>query len=580
MYIKLKKVWTKKIEDKEVLEKLWQIFQKNSLAYDFEWSQKPKSMFTELVTKYGNFIHPETDVEDDSVGIQPKQIRKWLKNFDIELIEPLIFIMNLKVLTDQNFYRSFLDQDQFISWEGIWNNFVDPVLESNEDNVDLVIGTITKNMYVEKTKMSKEFLSELGRNPWLINFVQNADWKKEFIDNDSLTEKSLTEFFQVKKAEWKANKMQPKSLILLSSRSSQFSVDNLEVIEKLFGSKQLNSLTISDQYYAVSLIEAFGKNLKNIPFDIIQKGKIVSKIGLTSIQSLDLNEGKRVIDKILELGFELDLGQYLRYFNVLPMLGESFIKNISNPEHKNSLAEMLDLFIELEQKNVSESLKEFALSLDSRWLKYVMRYYSHKVNINQLNSLFNIWEKRSKDQNIPKFKGKSGSYEFEMIDKTKDKESLFLGYATDCCQVHDGAGLPCLISGLEDPNETFFVVKKKNRVYAQSWVWVNTDSSGKKFLCFDSIEVLGKDLDESKDIMQAYLEAGKILMEKHGYDYIITGADGNTIPKGLDKFAQKTISFSEMRKNNILYAGNSSYTDIKECGIFVLQSKSKENKKD
>jgi hypothetical protein len=576
-YIAQKKVWRKKI-DQETLDRVWAFFQSVSPAYAAEWEVKKKSMFLKITETYGNFIHPETDIEDDSVGIQPKQIKKWIEKFSVESLENLFFILGHKVRVDRNLNQRYLDQDGFVAWERLWVDFVDPEISQSrkKDNADIyAVGRITKNLFNDSKEWSEAVYMQVGANPWIAYFLIDTDWANAYTDKKKVENDSLQSFFQDQKIEWKKVGLQPKSLIMLSARPERFSRDSLSLIEALFGTKQIANLPVSDQYHAVTLIDYFGKTVKMIPEQIITRGKLYKIVGISPAPIVTADMKKNITTTLVDLGYDINTEQFANYMVVLPALGNEFIKNlVDNKENQSRLSEALDLYIEMEQsRNVTPELKEFVISLPPRWLKYVSRYYSQKVDLNRLTAIHNVWSRRSQNQTIPTLEGKVGNYQYELIDKTANREGLFVGYATDCCQVHDGAGATCMNSGHNNPNETFFIVKKKGKIYAQSWVWESTDKNGKKYIAFDSIEVLGKDLNEMSDIMKAYLNTAKELIEKHGYEYAICGADGSTIPDGLEDYAIKSYGPDSMYAHEMQYKGGATYTDTAAAGVFKIAEK-------
>lgn len=579
MYIKQKKVWTNKFESDQ-LARIWEIFQLTTPTYTSEWNEKTKSMFTTITERYGNFIHPETDIRDDSVGIQPKQILKWIKKYPLDSLENLLFILDHKLRVDLTLNQRFTDEDSFIAWKLVWKTYVDPIVESNTADPAIAIGMITKSLFSINKNTTNEALKDLGMNPWLAYFIQDKNWADRYIIDNEVNKESFSNFFFDKKTEWKSVNITPRSLIMLCSRSERFSRDSLKTIELLFGSKQIAQFPLAEQYAAVTLIDFFGKSLNSISIDILKKGKLFKKVGLSSIPDLKEAVATKMTESLIKIGYNPNTEQYANYSMVLPALGLDFIKNLTTEENQVKLTESLDLYIELEQKNEQDTeFKDFVLTMNPRWLKYISRYSKHKVTLTQLRGLFNIYKQRSNRQALPNLKGKCGSYQYELVDKTNNKEALFLGYATDCCQVFGGVGETCLISGYKNPEESFIIIKKKGKVFAQSWIWWSVDNEGKKFLTIDSMEVLGKDLEEMPDIMESYLEISRALVAEHGFDYVITGADGQTIPNGLKKYSQEKISYEEMQERGITYKGQSTYTDIKELGIFILDLK-KKNLKD
>jgi len=587
MYIKVKKVWTKKIKDKEILSLVWDLFKNISPAYDKEWEESKKSMFTKITERYGNFLHPETDVEDDSMGIQPKQIKNWIDNgLKVDSLGNLFFILNHYVRMNKFLQDRYTDEDGFIVWESIWNEYVKDFISEDslkelsekypEDLDFFIIGKVIKKLSSVNHIWPDEIFILIGQNPWLIYFAENQEWRSIYAKR-KLTKNAFINFFSDQKKAWLSmHNISPKSAIMLISSPKQFNKEVIQVIDKLYGTKQIASLNFIDQYHVVSLIEYFGgKSLTSIPIDIIQKGKLFKKVGISENLDINVNDMKFFIKSLENAGYQLTIPQLEKYLKVLPSFDKEFLKNLENIENKELLSGSLDLYFELEQvQNLTKEFKQFVWSLDPQWIKYVSRYHSHKVNINQLQQFFRVWEQRSQKNDLPIFNGKVGKYQYKLMDKTKDKEGLFLGYATDCCQVIGGAGGSCMTNGFSNSKESFFVVKKKGKIYAQSWVWEKVNKDGLKIFCFDSIEVLGKDLNDMQDIMNSYLEASTKLVEEHGYDIITVGADGNRIPEGLSDFVESQVNRDEMYERDLIYSGRAGYTDTNsDDGVFILKER-------
>ena len=82
--------------------------------------------------------------------------------------------------------------------------------------------------------------------------------------------------------------------------------------------------------------------------------------------------------------------------------------------------------------------------------------------------------------------------------------------------------------------------------------------------------------DEFKNIFIVENEKGKFpreIFEEHGFDYAITGADGEKIPKGLTNYCVKHVEKKDFESKGIVYRGSCTYTDINELGIYIFDKK-------
>jgi len=89
-------------------------------------------------------------------------------------------------------------------------------------------------------------------------------------------------------------------------------------------------------------------------------------------------------------------------------------------------------------------------------------------------------------------------------------------------------------------------------------------------LCFDSIEVLGKDLNKSQDILNAYKEVAEDLVNNHGYDMVIAGADGNSIPEGIDSLGE-IMDYDFIEEHDLYMPFANVYTDANEEIVLIKE---------
>jgi hypothetical protein len=223
------------------------------------------------------------------------------------------------------------------------------------------------------------------------------------------------------------------------------------------------------------------------------------------------------------------------------------------------------------REDLSDDFKDFALSIPLRWYTYVEADCEggRSLDIHLINRMYELWNRRSKKQVIIPQEGKIGNYTYKVLDKTKDKDGLVLGYATDCCQLFGMQGEVCMIDGIINESSTFVAVYKKNKIYAQSWLWSGKDNYGRDFACFDSIELLGRDLEANKDVIECYKKISESLIKNDGFDFVVLGKDGNRPLEGIEKhvLGHKYADNEE----GIRYKGNVSYTDTEKEGIYLLK---------
>ena len=551
MFVKVKKIWTKKFSKKEI-EEIWDAFINATPLSKEEWEN---TKLLEFFKKNHQVVHPETDKWDDTEGIQPKQIKEFLKIYSLKDFEKLCLFLNTMAARDNNYLKSFIS-DGFISWESFFNQVMKDYYSIK--NIEEVIGKIYIDLFDRKYsryQFDKSAFKKIGENLSNITVLDSAIKMNLVKGNVTKEHFNLDSFFETRKVLWKKVKgITPQSKAILLANPNNFDKSILLKVEELFGTKQIAKLKENQQNIIAKIINMFGINALAIPKEALLN---IETLTTSDRNDINISDYRVVLNKFKGLSIR-------EYLNLINMF-KSNNKIFEDFKKKDKISkEDIDLYLYIDRVISyarSREEKNALMTLDLYFWKVFQRYgVNGPEHIVQLATLF----EKNKDNKctIPNIKGSVNKYEFEMIQKN-NPIGLILGYATDCCQTFDNNGEECLIAGYERENSTFFVVKKKNKIYAQSWVWEKTTKEGKRVLCFDSIEVLGKDLNKSKDILQCYLEASSHLK----YDYIIAGADGNSIPKGIESLGEiKTKGF--VLNNDLTLPFSGIYSDAK--GDIVL----------
>jgi hypothetical protein len=575
-YVKPKKVWTKRFSEEKIGE-LWEIFMMFSPLTREAWEN---TSFKKAQKAHGNFIHPETDVEDDSEGVQPKQVKNFLEEYSLEQFEHIL--ATISVANDRAALNNYLS-DGFISWSSIWENNVIPLFlnEEQKGSFEFKLGMLavrlSNGFFARFNNISNDVLEAIGRFDITFDDVDQAIKIGTIAENTrdlNLEMLNTKAFFEKRGDLWDAKKkFRPKSEFMLRVNPDNFEKNLLDVVFELFEVRQIGALDDKDQKIISILIDNFGQNLESIPSKLL-------KDSLKNIGGFDFGN-----DMIPDFRKELQ-----KFFKDIPVekhslkLTKDMINTWSKSEHFRTFIMRKDkltlsdfdlmnfingILMQLEnrndKKNITKTIEEISPDMWKAFYRYRVR------DPHQIARLFELFEKnKNKQSNVPVFKGKVGSYSYEFIPKN-DPRGLVLGYATDCCQVIGGQGQACLETGFRDINSGFFLVEKKGEIYAQSWVWQKETKKGLS-LCFDSIEVLGKNLDESKDILGCYQEAASLLVKEHKYKLVYAGADGNTMPKGLEKAGQK-FETDEMQELE-LFSPFGHYSDV-NYGVIALAQEEK-----
>ena len=556
-FVKVKKIW-KKVFSKEEIKTIWALFIEASPFTKEEW--KGKSLYKGF-KEAGQFIHPETDKYDDTVGVQPHQM-KWL----LEAREPkeiLDFFNFLNYTVDSEFLSRFIE-DGFINWEIILELFSGEL--EGERSINFIKGRFSINRSSLSPLLSifdKEVVEAIGEDKDILENV------KILLDINPPADKKITvdyinpeNFFEKRRTLWKKAKgFSPRAEEILFANPNNFDKKLLPLIEKIWGSKQIGELEQSDRKKVRILIDSLGINALALSPDFLKSE--FKKVSNLRYKAADLKDLRPILNKFKEGFTSLQSAVDIIYLLNMSQNIREAIKNKDSLTERDS--KILFFISQIFNRIDDDKTKEFLSKMTWEFWRVLFRYGTRDHR--EFSRLAEVYENRAEKCSIPNIKGKSGEYTYELIKKD-NPIGLTLGYATDCCQVIGLDGESCLRRGYDKENSTFFVVMKKGRVYAQSWVWTKETNNGNKVLCFDSIEVLGKNLDKSKDILSAYKEVSEQLIES-GYDLVFAGGDGNSIPQGMDKLGEyKELDFIE--DNDLTLPFYNTYTDAAE-EIYVIK---------
>ena len=501
------------------------------------------SFYSSATNARGQTAYLESDIEDDSQGLKPKFIKFYLESFGLKGFSALVWTLNYYIQENPS---RIIDSDGAVDMavlEGLifnkkWfeDENVDSLFKGMEKNVEAYFLFVLNRLFNVNVRFSQKAIAFLLENTFVLPAVLSCITKNEF---SKFGYKNLVEILDERANIWKKKTGRvPSSIAMLFVHPNRFDPKVLGAIEIKFGTKQIHSLPKIEQWKAATIIDCFGSSLSVIPKGILENGYLSDYILGVSHKS-DLNITEKDINTSLEIMNSLNtkdgisLPFLAKNVSIIAKLPENFFARIKEMGNGSMMEDITSLFASIAQNGgISEDEINFALSFKPRWFATLKRYYNRPVDVPMIKALYEIWDSRSETQNVP-FEGISGEidgYTYHMLDKTKDMLGLFVGNMTDCCQVFDGAGRTCLRNGYLDENQTFFVVEKKGKVVAQSWVWLNNG-----VLCFDSIECLGKFSSSNSDtILSCYIQAARQLVEGNfGIYYVTAGGDGSNIPEDL-----------------------------------------------
>jgi len=467
------------------------------------------------------FIHFETDIPDDSLGIDVENAKRFFAIYSKDELIKLFNIVNYVVRESSYARRLFVDEDGFFNWDSFSSEVL---LVNNKDSVALFLSFI-EGVVIPSSMKIDDKLTLFDITP---SFINNLKLAIEFGYVDKITANiSVDAFLEKRERLWiESVGRAPKINGLLLANPKNFSKKFIAKIQDVYEEKDLKNLDKEIQLYIGALLNNFGENICHFDNEIIKSG--LNRIPFSADYNLQL------FSKKLFLSFSKTVEDSRRALKLLSSLNDDDIKTIMK---KGSFSES-DMKSFSYKNNFYASIQESnhylfdKLSFEN-W-KMVQRYgsvSSPQMTPNELLQAITLFnENKNNNQNIPIISGSVGSYDYQILEKSNIL-GLFLGYATDCCMVFGGQhsnGRSCLVAGYEREDSAFFVVTKGKTVYAQSWCWEND-----KLFSFDSLEVLGKHSGSySDDIIKCYQEASKKLIE-HGYDKVTIGTDGNNTPQAL-----------------------------------------------
>ena len=492
---------------------------------------------------YGPTLHLETDIEDNSLGIKPKWIRSYVQKFGSANLESILWLLNdsIQDTESEQYLRElgYIDDDQAFDWDSYSRaHFKVANYESAHKALIDVVNTYY-NAYClvgNKTVFTDDCAPIISKFPFLVRNFRFTEYREVNLE-------IINHFLDERRAVWKAEKgICPKSVAMLLVEPKQFDVKHLDLVKECFQTKQISKLSVWEQYRVASLIDAFGVGLLEISTDSIGVskllgyainaregykqivGSVVKAVGNTHFLIDILTTAKTVCSK----GVNLDrISRMIEKIQDCPDYYKEIIGHIILNPSGFINDDMLDEFL------------DFVHEFTPAHIKAISRYYGGSDSESEsgrgklgevLPALFEIWKNRSQEQAIRPFGdelvAKNGIYKYRVVNK-EDVEGLVLGYATDCCQVHNGVGRECLRCGFYDHDSTFFLVEKDGKIIAQSWIWL---SHTQKTLCFDSIEVMGgSKRTDLRNIVKCYKHAAVTLL-KRGWilERITVGSGGGT----------------------------------------------------
>lgn len=588
-YLSPTKIWTKEFSKKEIvkifkafmdateltLEQLIEVAENKNISISY----KEKSLNYPLmhISDSKKFPVPESDLYDEFLGIEPKTVKKILNNlnYDYEKFKEVLSLYS----SLESYYIK--DREGDINWDktfktlfkefkgalnanssGVHAHHGSKSIKTNPDFLDFlqnlvfyeknIAGDENNLFFTGKHKELFELFSQYPHQDFLM-YVENEKGKLEKIKNYSfdkmidvyihslVSEKNIKKSINKAKTEWsKAFNYIPKAKYLLAVHPENVTFEITKKIEKKFGNlKNINNY--QNAVLIVNLLNLFGKNLLEITEDYwLNEENLIKLANLIKTCPIERAKREKIINgnnKQLFLNLEFETLFLLMLLNkkIEEHLLENFyfMERLKKEFLKTIKANKCEEFVRL--------LNFFGLNFVKKILRYVQGY-ENLLDI--MGEMKQIYQKRVQIKTIPSYFYKSGKYQAYTMD-SNSVEGLLCGYETDCCMTIGGNGESCLKYGYKKHHSNFFIVKKKNRIVSFSWLWEFVDKKKKKILVLDSIEILGRDLEDSKNVLEIYFNLIKKML--FHYDLIIIGTDGNTTPEKIEIFGKIHNNYNKIK---------------------------------
>lgn len=525
----------------KLLNYLFNIISELTFA-SYEEQEKAKFGVNQLFADYsfaypslgGRTIHLESDIADDTLGIKPKFVKKFINTYGLEgfkALPGLFWAFNYYIPQYAWSHDYFDNESAAIDWNAISYFFVDEetLTQKLPDAFFNVLRRLARKDVLRADEKTKEFFL---KNPYLFPYFERQRSASDdfFAINFLEIEKEI----EKRSGKWKKlHNVVPQSALMLFVEPEKFSPTLLPVIETLFGSKQIARLSPILQWRAALLIECFGGLLLTLPTEVLAKGYIYDVELGKSVKIAS----KETIDTYLSILPDQKFGDVIalsRCASILANVSPKFIKKVKKIEASSSLIQSL-LTSEFQSEFARDpNFMSFVMEqVSPRDLKVISDYYSG-IKTSVLKQAYGLWNDRVKNKIVPLLRGKVAEYSWEIIDTENDASGIWAGNATDCCQALQNHAESCVKAGYLERNCSFIAVRKNGKVYAQTFLWIEKDRG---VASFDSIEMLSRSAAQNPKVMQCFLEAAVKLIETKTDDLdirnVVTGASGTTLPEGL-----------------------------------------------
>jgi len=522
--IKHKKCWKKSFNE-DTLEELESIFNKHFIERSGKTDNR--NSYINILMNNLKIIHLETDIFDDTEGVGPKVIKKFISKIGIEYLGDMLIFISEEVMFNDNIdktkYQEY-SEDHRVNFFNFNKIFKDTMSDKNITK-DMLINYIKEkeeelknrevirlfNESIDNTSFGRFFynkLTEDKKKSLFSDFKENSIFNVDMLVADQINDWENTHSFK------------PNAIEMFYIKAIDFDRKIfLELLLKIYKTKQFHSLSVEDRIYFIRLYKVFGSNLPHIKLDLLSnkdiEGELVDNVEFKKTKSFN-----KIVSRVFKGVIpNITLMELIGIKGILSMN-----KNIDDLyfNKKDIFLKDLNLLLNFNKKILEQIPKEYneIISYLFKETEYTLKSM-FSLNEKSYLTIFDLFlQNKDNECNLPNIKFVEGEYEIEII-----KKNDFRGYIATypfACQYIGGTGERFTRFGYEDINSSFLVISKKGEIVAQSWIWIKENQ-----LTFDSIDLKGN-ADKQK-IKSFYNKISEKLLEDLDYIDIITAGNNNGI---------------------------------------------------
>jgi len=520
-----RKAWKKKFS-KEELEQIEAIF--NNHFSKFENSFNGEDSYLDNLKRDNFIVHAETDIWDDTLGVSPKSIKKFIDKNGIELLSIALSKLQKQFSDPGNNNYGEYSEDHGCTFY----NFDKAFKEAN-----LSADSLNKFIQEEEERLAKEREREMQNKMYdsLIEVSFGIYFYKKLSHKDKI---SLFEHFQKfekldldiligkQKEAWsKVHGFVPEFIEMFSINPEEWDKKIfLDSMYRLYKTRQMSKLSEEDRIAFVKKYLALGKDISIVPFHLLNNENITSSLYATA----NVEVFSKIVRKISQ-GIVPDMSiNDLISFKYLLMKSENLRKSFEIQKEfrwkdiNNSL-EISEFISKIPEEN-SEVI-DYIFTQNKSLLKNIFL----TKNASKIFELF--MKNKDNECSIPNIKFNYNEYEVEIIKKD-DIRGYVSGYPYSC-QYIGGLGERFAKYGYENKDSSFLIISKNGETIAGSWLWTKNNQ-----LTFDSIDRKGGvDLSIIEPI---YTHVAKEILDSMQHIDIITVGSNAVFKEALNNYEQLT----------------------------------------